>query len=215
MESNIIEDLGMIGIKPSGIKYRKLLVECEDCNKQWEVQRDNWINRKTNKCLSCACHLRTHGKTGTILHDRWTSMNQRCTEEYRQKCYHGTYVCEEWKDFEVFESWALANGFSPELELDKDIICNRENISPKYYSPETCMWITKQENIANSTHYLRDKFYAEPTCGIQIKTLKSGTNSFCLTHKGKVVGTRPTMEKAIELKQQYIGEENAINRRYV
>ena len=33
-----------------------------------------------------------------------------------------------------------------DLVLDKDIICEKENISPKIYSPKTCMWVTVAEN---------------------------------------------------------------------
>ena len=36
-------------------------------------------------------------------------------------------------------------------ELDKDILCQNMNISPKIYSPQTCMFISKKENISEAT----------------------------------------------------------------
>jgi hypothetical protein len=51
--------------------------------------------------------------------------------------------CEEWRhDFEAFESWALENGFKPELFLDR-----KDN--SKGYSPENCRWVTAKESTAN------------------------------------------------------------------
>ncbi len=207
MKSNVIQDLGMIGIKPNGIKYRKLLVECEDCGKQWELQRDNWTTRKSNKCQSCGSSFRTHGKSkGNPLYIRWIGMNQRCSDKYTKKGYENVYVCEEWKDYTKFEEWALSNGYAPGLELDKDKICIEQNISPKYYGPDTCTWLTMKENKALMENYLGKKFYTEPTCGIRKKKLKNGNISFCLSHKGKVIGTKHSMKEAIEFKKQYIKE---------
>lgn len=40
----------------------------------------------------------------------------------------------------------LMNTEMTDLVLDKDIICEKENISPKIYSPKTCMWVTVAEN---------------------------------------------------------------------
>lgn len=56
----------------------------------------------------------------------------------------GITVCDDWKnDYQVFLNWSLANGWSSELELDKDI--SNGNI----YSPETCKWVTHKENMLN------------------------------------------------------------------
>lgn len=66
---------------------------------------------------------------------RWKSMVQR-------RSLRGTFVCDEWRGLkgqEAFANWALNNGFSPELELDRK--------KPELgYSPENCQWITGKEN---------------------------------------------------------------------
>ena len=30
--------------------------------------------------------------------------------------------------------------------LDKDILCDENNLNPKFYSPDTCLWVTPEEN---------------------------------------------------------------------
>ena len=49
----------------------------------------------------------------------------------------GISVCEEWKEsFEAFEKWALNNGYSDDLTLDRIDI-------DKNYEPCNCRWATK------------------------------------------------------------------------
>jgi hypothetical protein len=60
----------------------------------------------------------------------------------QRRSLRGTPVCDEWrgaKGQKAFAEWALANGFLPELELDRK--------NPKLgYSPDNCQWITGKEN---------------------------------------------------------------------
>lgn len=63
----------------------------------------------------------------------------------------GVYVCDEWRnDPGAFVNWCLVNGWKPGLQLDKDILCDELGISPKRYSPETCQFITAQQNVSKS-----------------------------------------------------------------
>ena len=77
----------------------------------------------------------------------YDSMKSRCCNSNRQKYEsygaRGIYVCDEWKDnFNEFCSWALSNGYSDNLQLDRI-----ENNGP--YSPENCRWVTAKENSRN------------------------------------------------------------------
>ena len=54
------------------------------------------------------------------------------------------------KKYIAFKEWALSNGYNDSLSIDKDIICERENISPKIYSPKTCIWVTRSENTMDA-----------------------------------------------------------------
>lgn len=69
--------------------------------------------------------------------------DERHLRDYRDR---GITVCPEWRDSYIsFESWALANGYSDDLTLDR--IDN-----DKGYSPENCRWATVSQQNANKRH---------------------------------------------------------------
>ena len=83
----------------------------------------------------------------------WENMKSRCNNKihYKYRLYGalGVTVCKEWlNNYYVFYDWCLSNGYEEGLQLDKDILCDKLNISPKIYSPTTCLWVTPQQNIA-------------------------------------------------------------------
>lgn len=82
----------------------------------------------------------------TIIRTYNTMMN-RCYNEkdpnYSLYGGAGVRVCDEWKGHPgVFMKWSLENGWSENLELDKDIKGNG-----LLYSPETACWVTHAENM--------------------------------------------------------------------
>ncbi len=81
-----------------------------------------------------------------ILYNRWRFMIRRCTnpkdERYQNYGARGIKVCEEWLEFESFAKWALSNGYSPDLEID------RRNVDGNY-EPNNCRWVTHLENSRN------------------------------------------------------------------
>ena len=85
------------------------------------------------------------------LRRRYFGIINRCynvnAKDYSRYGGKGVVMCQEWLDsFNLFKSWCLTNGYSKELEIDKDILCDKLGVYPKVYSPSTCMWITKSEN---------------------------------------------------------------------
>ena len=91
-----------------------------------------------------------HGMTKTRLHNIWVSMKERCNVP-SVNCYkyyggRGIKVCEEWKhSFESFRDWALANGYTDTLTIDRiDVNGN--------YEPSNCRWITLKEQGSNKTN---------------------------------------------------------------
>lgn len=95
----------------------------------------------------------TDVKTISAHLSRYTQMIARCYDEdckaYKSYGAKGITVCQEWLDSpDAFIKWCTTNGWAYGLVLDKDILCDALGINPKVYSPSTCKFITKEENIA-------------------------------------------------------------------
>ncbi|MBQ8382036.1 MAG: hypothetical protein IJX47_02395 [Clostridia bacterium] len=93
-----------------------------------------------------------HGMCKSRLYHIWNSMKQRCSNpkaiSYKYYGAKGVVVCEEWKsDFRAFFAWAMSNGYSDELTID------RKDASGDY-CPENCVWATNKEQ-QNHTSYNR------------------------------------------------------------
>jgi len=88
-----------------------------------------------------------HGKRYTKIYEVWHSMCKRCANHnspvYDKYGGRGIAVCDEWKDFLPFYEWAIENGYSEGLTLDR--IDNDGN-----YSPDNCRWTTYHQQNANS-----------------------------------------------------------------
>ena len=93
-----------------------------------------------------------HGLSHTRLHRIWHSMYCRCyypsTNQYKNYGGKGIKVCDEWKHIEGFVNfynWAISNGYSDELTLDR--IDNEKD-----YYPENCRWSTLKEQSNHRTN---------------------------------------------------------------
>lgn len=71
-------------------------------------------------------------------------MRERCynplAANYRYYGGKGVTICPEWEEFAAFQTWALAAGFEPGLELDRDD-------PDRHYGPDNCRWATKRDNV--------------------------------------------------------------------
>lgn len=81
------------------------------------------------------------------LYSIYYGMMSRCHNKkaagYDRYGARGIYVCDEWKErFDVFAFWALCNGYSGDLTID------RINNDDGYY-PENCKWSTHIEQQNN------------------------------------------------------------------
>jgi len=84
----------------------------------------------------------THPK----LYNVYLLMRRRC-EKPSDQAYpnyggRGINVCQEWQSPDMFCGWAVANGYSPELTLER--IDNS-----KGYSPANCVWVTRKAQARN------------------------------------------------------------------
>ena len=70
------------------------------------------------------------------------------TNQYKNYGGKGIKVCDEWKHIEGFVNfynWAMNNGYSEELTLDR--IDNKKD-----YCPENCRWSTLKEQANHRTN---------------------------------------------------------------
>jgi hypothetical protein len=155
----LIKDLGLLfPSESSSQRYRYGIYECKTCRKQ--VKKQIRFVKKYNQenCRSCENkkNATIHGFYGHRLRGIYNKIKNRCYNkkngDYKWYGAKGVTMCDEWlNDYQSFYDWSIANGHDDGLELDKDIICERDNIFPKIYSPETCMWVTKSINSTEAT----------------------------------------------------------------
>lgn len=110
---------------------------------------------RLGRTKSCGCLHRerladrntVHGKCDTKLHGVWNTMKQRCSnannKKYKDYGGRGIAVCAEWQNsFQAFYDWAMSNGYSEGLSIDRiDVNGN--------YEPSNCRWATAKEQRHN------------------------------------------------------------------
>jgi len=92
-----------------------------------------------------------HGYAGHPLYTVFRSIRSRCYN--KNNCRYPLYgglgvtICNEWlANPGKFIEWALANGWQPGLQIDKDILCDKLNIRPKIYAPNVCQFVSLKMN---------------------------------------------------------------------
>lgn len=78
------------------------------------------------------------------IYARWSDMITRCYStrfKNRNKTYKDCAVCDEWLTFSTFSGWMITQDWRGK-ELDKDVLVQGNKI----YSPETCLFVSKEVN---------------------------------------------------------------------
>lgn len=88
------------------------------------------------------------------IYTTWLAMIHRCSdphvESYPRYGGRGIGVCDEWLNFQTFHDWAVSNGYSDELSIDR--------IGPDGdYCPENCRWADSETQNNNR----RDNVFLE------------------------------------------------------
>ena len=142
----LLEDLGMMfHTEKSKSKYRFGIYKCGFCGTEFRTQINSVKNGNTK---SCGCYTKKHGMSNTRLYNILKTIKDRVLNP-KNKAYsyygrRGITICDEWKnDFMSFYNWAMSNGYSEELSIDR--INNDGN-----YEPSNCRWTTKTIQSRNT-----------------------------------------------------------------
>lgn len=156
-----------------------------DCGTEKEVEAKALLSSRSK---SCGCYQKDnptivkHRQCDTRLYRIWANMKNRCHNEqsngYKYWGGRGISVCDEWRtSFESFRDWALLNGYSDELTIDR--IDNDGN-----YEPDNCRWATMLTQIRNKRYkenklnvkgvYRRGNKY-RAYIGVDYKTISLGS----------------------------------------
>ena len=155
----------------AGIKYGRLTAikpvgKSKSGNALWECMCEcgnvvtvNISNLKNGHTKSCGClrdeiitgntYRETHNESRTRLYHIWQGMKQRCNDKnspgYKWYGGRGISLHEPWaNDYETFRKWAMANGYSEGVTIDR--------INPNgNYEPSNCRWATVKEQNRNKT----------------------------------------------------------------
>mgnify|MGYP000827348165 FL=1 len=134
----------------------QFLCKC-DCGREKIIPRNAFMSGGVKSCgclLSEKSKIRAtkHGLRFTRLYRIWCDMKSRCNAKtgkaYQLYVLRGISVCDEWKNnFQAFYNWAMSNGYSDELTIDR--INNDGN-----YEPTNCRWATYSEQNKNKRRKL-------------------------------------------------------------
>lgn len=132
-------------VKSTSTNYAIWMCKCS-CGKTKIVRS---CHLRSGTTTSCGCYQKeiaskvnsTHNSSKTRIYNEWSHMKKRCYwKNYKGRKYYadkGIEVCDEWKNsFETFKNWALNNGYSDDLTLDRIDI-------NKNYEPGNCRWTNK------------------------------------------------------------------------
>ena len=134
----------------SNFQDTQWLCRC-DCGNELVVRKAALIYHGKSHCGCVKKYMPIkHGMSHTRIHNIWLGMKDRClnsnSESYQNYGERGIKICSEWlgdSGFENFYKWAMENGYSDELTIDrKDVNGN--------YDPSNCQWATHEEQNNNT-----------------------------------------------------------------
>ena len=130
-------------LNKNGHSKKWAIFKCPECLQEVERRLENGLRQK-----SCGCDKNIkHGGKGTKLYNVWSHIKQRIfnpnVKQFKDWGGRGITICPEWtNDYIKFRDWALSNGYTEELQINR--INNNGN-----YEPSNCNFIPAKENVRN------------------------------------------------------------------
>lgn len=139
----------VIGPAVSGTRGSFFPVMCHACG-----EPSFRLLGKLRTSESCGCqkgNIKHGGRKNRKdrLYSIWSNMLDRCTRptirSWDRYGGRGISVCDEWQDFAAFRDWAMANGYTDDLTLER--VDNDGN-----YEPDNCTWIPRSQQSLNRSN---------------------------------------------------------------
>lgn len=182
--------------RPPRTYDRMFLCSC-DCGNQF-VTAMSGLRRGTTR--SCGCLIKERGKIKNNndeypdkrLKHIWYGMLTRCKgrneKDFRNYASRNIKVCDEWaSNFEAFKNWALTNGYSSTLTIDRID-------GSKGYSPDNCRWATVKQQMNNVRYNV---------------ILKKGNESHTIAEWSEIIGVNA--QSLYERKYRGWDDERTLN----
>jgi hypothetical protein len=152
----------------TGLRRIVYPVRC-DCGRETTVAAGNLTRGLSKTCGAPACRDSVgslkHGEARlTRLYSIWAGMRCRCRNEktpaYKNYGARGITVCPEWDRYAAFRAWAFANGYAPDLTIDR-----RDNDGN--YEPGNCRWVTNAVQATNTRKTRQIAAFGETKCAAE------------------------------------------------
>ena len=145
----LIEDLGMQYPNEKSKQKRRFGLYLCECGNKIKTQT---YSVKAKVTQSCGCLAKENNIKHSLCRHRlyriFTGMKTRCYNKnnflYEYYGARGIKICDLWlNDFIAFYNWAINNGYSDNLTID------RINNNGKY-EPSNCRWVNQEIQIRNT-----------------------------------------------------------------
>jgi hypothetical protein len=208
----LIKNLGMMFATENSKERKRFgLYKCGFCGTEF---RTNTYKVNVGLVKSCGCYKKrrvsethkTHGLRSTGLYKIWRDIKSRTlnpkNKRYSDYGGRGITICDDWKnDFMSFYNWAMSNGYSDELSIDR--INNDGN-----YEPSNCRWTTptiqsrnqriRKDNTSGYKGVSYNKKLSKYVVKIQINKKRIYLGSFSTPEEGAIAYNNYIIENNLE-----------------